>query len=187
MHPIEDYEEAFHGPPSPNPTQTFYSLSDAYKTYPSSSEIFKIHDTTQDSSHFTTFSTNTSFPNYPPLPHNLSPNTSSHSNNNSNPMAATNQKEAVPTDLKRKRLLSNRESARRTRVRRKMQVEELQSQKNQLINTNQKLTEQLINLSQHINQMFQENSQLKEEISYLHSALANQNTLKFQIHPYLAQ
>ena len=67
-----------------------------------------------------------------------------------------------------------------------MQVEELQAQKNKLINTNQKLTEQLINLSEHVNQMFQENSQLKENISYLHSALANQNNLKVQIHPYLA-
>ncbi|GFZ07666.1 hypothetical protein Acr_19g0006030 [Actinidia rufa] len=130
--------------------------------------------------------TNTTFPNYPPLPPSPSPNTSSHSNNSSNPMAATSEKEAVPTDLKQKRLLSNRESARRTRVRRKMQVEELQAQKNQLINTNQKLTEQLINLSQRINQMFQENSQLKKDISYLHSALANQNNLKVQTHPYLA-
>ncbi|KAE9463944.1 hypothetical protein C3L33_04176, partial [Rhododendron williamsianum] len=70
-------------------------------------------------------------------------------------MAATEEKEASASDLRRhRRQLSNRESARRTRLRRKKQIEELQSEKSQLTTTNQKLTEELINLSQCINKIF---------------------------------
>ncbi|KAF7124536.1 hypothetical protein RHSIM_Rhsim12G0147000 [Rhododendron simsii] len=92
-------------------------------------------------------------------------------------MAATEEKEASASDLRRhRRKLSNRESARRTRLRRKKQIEELQSQKSQLTTTNQKLTEELINLSQCINKIFQENAQLKEEISFLRGFISNQKT-----------
>ncbi|KAG5522669.1 hypothetical protein RHGRI_034718 [Rhododendron griersonianum] len=163
-----------------DPTQPLCTLSRAY---------MGIHDTppqsnpTEDSfTHFTTFHKNTSFPNYThihPFLHDLSPNTSTHSNNslNSNSMAATEEKEASASDLRRhRRQLSNRESARRTRLRRKKQIEELQSEKSQLTTTNQKLTEELINLSQCINKIFQENAQLKGEISFLQSFISNQKT-----------
>ncbi|KAL7223191.1 hypothetical protein ACSBR1_024789 [Camellia fascicularis] len=76
-------------------------------------------------------------------------------------MVATPGKEGMAGELRRKR---------RTRLQRKNQIEELQSQKNELMATNQKLTERLINMSQCINSLFQENAQLKEDINLLQSA-----------------
>lgn len=163
------------------PTQPLCTLSQAYME---NHETPPPSNPTQDSStYFTTFQKNTSFPIYPhiqPFQHDLSPKTSSHSNNslNSNSMTAAEGKEAKASasDLRHKRLLSNRESARKTRLQRKKQIEELQSQNNKLTTTNHKVTEELINLTQCINKIFQENAQLKEENSMLRSFIASQKT-----------
>ncbi|KAB2633651.1 transcriptional activator TAF-1-like [Pyrus ussuriensis x Pyrus communis] len=68
---------------------------------------------------------------------------------------------------KLKRMISNRESARRSRMRKKKQIEELQYQVDQLHSTNRQLSEKLIQLLEGNQQILQENAQLKERVSSL--------------------
>ncbi|XP_062115025.1 basic leucine zipper 43-like [Humulus lupulus] len=72
-----------------------------------------------------------------------------------------------------KRMISNRESARRSRMRRKMQIEELQYLVSQLQTTNRQLSEKLIQLLDSNQQIVQENSQLKEKVSSLQIILSD--------------
>ncbi|KAG2242643.1 hypothetical protein Bca4012_014659 [Brassica carinata] len=71
----------------------------------------------------------------------------------------------VPDERRAKRMVSNRESARRSRMRKKKQIEELQQQVEQLMILNHNLSEKVINLLESNHQMLQENSQLKERVS----------------------
>ncbi|KAL3716634.1 hypothetical protein ACJRO7_008247 [Eucalyptus globulus] len=66
-----------------------------------------------------------------------------------------------------RRMISNRESARRSRLRKKKQIEELQIQVNQLRGANNNLSEKLIGLLESNQQILQENVQLKEKVSSL--------------------
>ncbi|PON84356.1 Basic-leucine zipper transcription factor [Trema orientale] len=80
----------------------------------------------------------------------------------------------IVNDTRRlKRIISNRESARRSRMRRKMQVEELQCLASQLQKTNRQLSEKLIQLLDSNQQIVQENSQLKEKVSSLQILLSD--------------
>ena len=81
---------------------------------------------------------------------------------------------SIVNDTRRlKRMISNRESARRSRMRRKMQIEELQYLVNQLQTTNRQLSEKLIQLLDSNQQIVQENSQLKEKVSSLQMLLSD--------------
>ncbi|KAF8005771.1 hypothetical protein BT93_K0144 [Corymbia citriodora subsp. variegata] len=66
-----------------------------------------------------------------------------------------------------RRMISNRESARRSRLRKKKQIEELQLQVDQLRGANNNLSEKLISLLESNHQILQENVQLKEKVSSL--------------------
>ncbi|GMN61693.1 hypothetical protein TIFTF001_030788 [Ficus carica] len=79
----------------------------------------------------------------------------------------------VNNDRRLKRMISNRESARRSRMRRKMQIEELQFLVSQLQTTNRQLSEKLIQLLDCNQQILQENSQLKEKVSSLQIILSD--------------
>ena len=79
----------------------------------------------------------------------------------------------VSNERRLKRMISNRESARRSRMRRKMQIEELQCLVSQLQTTNRQLSEKLIQLLDCNQQILQENSQLKEKISSLQMVLSD--------------
>lgn len=70
-------------------------------------------------------------------------------------------------------MISNRESARRSRMRKKKQIEELQYQVDQLHATNRQLSEKLIQLLEGNQQILQENAQLKERVSSLQILLAD--------------
>ncbi|KAI9173599.1 hypothetical protein LWI28_011672 [Acer negundo] len=66
-----------------------------------------------------------------------------------------------------KRVISNRESARRSRMRKKKLIEELQFQVNQLQTLNHQLSEKVIRLLESNHQILQENAHLKEKVSSL--------------------
>lgn len=129
----------------------------------------------QDSSNFSTLYLNTYLGNsqiHLPGLHEFSPNVSSLSNDSTFDAEKGYQLRAV--DEKRyKRLQSNRDSARRSRQRRKKQLEELQSQVNHLFAVNHQLTEKLIYLLDCNNKMLQENAQLKQQASFFQNAIAD--------------
>ncbi|KAF7846790.1 hypothetical protein BT93_L3735 [Corymbia citriodora subsp. variegata] len=66
-----------------------------------------------------------------------------------------------------RRMISTQESARRSRLRKKKQIEELQLQVDQLRGANNNLSEKLISLLESNHQILQENVQLKEKVSSL--------------------
>ncbi|XVF11719.1 hypothetical protein REPUB_Repub08aG0052100 [Reevesia pubescens] len=80
---------------------------------------------------------------------------------------------SIADDKRLKRMISNRESARRSRMRKKQQIEELQSQVDQLQTINRQLSQKLINLLESNHEILQENAQLKEKVSTLHLVLAD--------------
>ncbi|MBA0563539.1 hypothetical protein Golob_008514 [Gossypium lobatum] len=108
--------------------------------------------------------------------HRLSPNTQIHlfSPNPSNEDEGRVCQASIVVDEKRlRRMISNRESARRSRMRKKQQIEELQSQVNQLQTINRQLSQKLINLLENNHEILQENAQLKERVSTLHMVLSD--------------
>ncbi|KAE8661465.1 phytosulfokines 1-like [Hibiscus syriacus] len=68
---------------------------------------------------------------------------------------------------KQRRLISNRESARRSRMRKQKHLDELWSQVIRLRNENQNLTGKLNHVSEYHDQVVRENARLKEEASEL--------------------
>ncbi|KAM5571013.1 basic leucine zipper 43-like [Rosa sericea] len=72
-----------------------------------------------------------------------------------------------------KRLTSNRESARRSRMRKKKQIEELRHEVDQLYVANNQLSEKLIQMLEVHQQILQENAQLKERVSSLQVTFAD--------------
>ncbi|KAI9117312.1 hypothetical protein K1719_011478 [Acacia pycnantha] len=89
----------------------------------------------------------------------FSPNTSLHNN--------INEAKAIVDDQKRRRMLSNRESARKSRIREKQQMEELQCRVNDLQAMNDQLSRKIISLLECNQQLLQQNLQLKEKVSSL--------------------
>ncbi|KAL9314381.1 hypothetical protein ACSQ67_019833 [Phaseolus vulgaris] len=96
-----------------------------------------------------------------------SPNTSSNSNNNNNADEAI----ALLEDRK-KRMFSNRESARRSRMQKKQQIEFLQCHLDHLQTLNRQLSEKIIYLLECNQQILQHNAQLKDKVSYLQVAVS---------------
>ncbi|KAM0010397.1 putative transcription factor bZIP family [Helianthus debilis subsp. tardiflorus] len=104
--------------------------------------------------HMTNFLTN--------IPHYFSSNPSSHSNN-STLDEADRQQTNIICERKRRRMVSNRESARRSRIRKQKLLEELLSQLVSLRADNQTLMEQLSHLVESHERVVDENTRLKEE------------------------
>ncbi|CAH8308860.1 unnamed protein product [Eruca vesicaria subsp. sativa] len=67
-----------------------------------------------------------------------------------------------------RRRVSNRESARRTRMRKRKQIEELTMHVEQLTTSNYNLYDKVISLLENNRHILHENSQLKEKVSYFH-------------------
>lgn len=78
-----------------------------------------------------------------------------------------------PEERRARRMVSNRESARRSRMRKKKQIEELQQQVEQLMMLNHHLAEKVINLLESNHQILQENLQLKEKVSSFQLLMAD--------------
>ncbi|KAJ4835525.1 hypothetical protein Tsubulata_046464 [Turnera subulata] len=113
--------------------------------------------------------------------HMISPTTSPLSNNadsttlNDQPTRDHHHNQQPPdisNEKRLRRMISNRESARRSRMRRKRQIEDLQSRVNHLQAMNHQLSEKVIHLLENNHQVLQDNSQLKEKISSLQAVLS---------------
>ncbi|XP_022639367.1 basic leucine zipper 43 isoform X2 [Vigna radiata var. radiata] len=76
-------------------------------------------------------------------------------------------------EVKKKRMFSNRESARRSRMRKKQQIEVLQYHVDHLQTLNHQLSQKIIYLLECNQQIHQQNSQLKEKVSSLQVVLSD--------------
>nr|XP_043617628.1 basic leucine zipper 43-like [Erigeron canadensis] len=87
--------------------------------------------------------------------------------NNSTSDEADEQQMSLINERKQRRMISNRESARRSRMRKQKHLDELWSQVIWLRNENHQLINKLNGFSETHDRVVQENTQLKEEVSEL--------------------
>ncbi|KAI3452159.1 hypothetical protein Pfo_008824 [Paulownia fortunei] len=92
---------------------------------------------------------------------------------NSTSDEADEQQLSIINERKQRRMISNRESARRSRMRKQKHLDELWSQVVWLRNENHQLIDKLNHVSESHDQVLQENAQLKEEASELRQMLTN--------------
>ncbi|XP_051119196.1 basic leucine zipper 43-like [Andrographis paniculata] len=86
---------------------------------------------------------------------------------NSTSDEADEQQLSIINERKQRRMISNRESARRSRMRKQKHLDELWSQVIWLRNENHQLIDKLNHVSERHDKVLQENAQLKEEASEL--------------------
>ncbi|KAJ4846472.1 hypothetical protein Tsubulata_021633 [Turnera subulata] len=98
---------------------------------------------------------------------------SSLSNNSSTSDEADEQQLSIINERKQRRMISNRESARRSRMRKQKHLDELWSQVVWLRNENHQLIDKLNHVSESHEKALQENVQLKEEASELRQMIAD--------------
>ncbi|KAE8701931.1 Basic leucine zipper 43 [Hibiscus syriacus] len=94
-------------------------------------------------------------------------------NSNSTSDEADEQQLCVINERKQRRMISNRESARRSRMRKQRHLDELWSQVVWLRNENHQLIYKLNHVSESHDKVVQENAQLKEEASQLRLLLSD--------------
>ncbi|RDX74550.1 Basic leucine zipper 43, partial [Mucuna pruriens] len=104
------------------------------------------------------------------LPHEFSPQSSCLSSNSTSDEAEEQQLSLI-NERKHRRMISNRESARRSRMRKQKHLDELWSQVVWLRNENHQLIDKLNHVSESHEQVLQENAQLKEEASELRQVI----------------
>ncbi|EYU28915.1 hypothetical protein ABFS82_12G085300 [Erythranthe guttata] len=106
-------------------------------------------------------------PNYPPISllNELCPNSNSTSDE------AEDNQVGLVDERKQRRMISNRESARRSRMRKQRHLDELWGQVLRLRNENQNLVEKLSHVSESHGRVVEENARLKEEASDLRQML----------------
>lgn len=104
--------------------------------------------------------------------HELTPNSSCISNNSTSDEAEDNQLSIID-ERKQRRMISNRESARRSRMRKQRHLDELWSQVLRLRMENHNLIDKLNHVSESHDRVLQENVRLKEEASDLHRMLTD--------------
>ncbi|XP_061344287.1 basic leucine zipper 43-like [Gastrolobium bilobum] len=93
----------------------------------------------------------------------FSPPQSSCISSNSTSDEADEQQQSLINERKHRRMISNRESARRSRMRKQKHLDEMWSQVVWLRNENHQLIDKLNNLSESHDKVLQENVQLREE------------------------
>ncbi|XP_073311486.1 basic leucine zipper 43-like [Primulina huaijiensis] len=107
-----------------------------------------------------------------PKVHEFNPQTTCLSNNTTSD-EADEQQCSVIDERKQRRKISNRESARRSRMRKQKHLDELWSQVIWLRSENNQLVDKLNHVSEDHGRVVQENAQLKEETSELRQMIAN--------------
>ncbi|KAF5751985.1 hypothetical protein HS088_TW02G01004 [Tripterygium wilfordii] len=95
------------------------------------------------------------------------------SNNSTSDEADDLLQQTIIDERKQRRMISNRESARRSRMRKQKHLDELCSQVVRLRTENHSLIDQLNHVSERIDKVGQENSKLKEEASDLRQMLTD--------------
>ncbi|KVH97527.1 Basic-leucine zipper domain-containing protein [Cynara cardunculus var. scolymus] len=93
-------------------------------------------------------------------------------NNSSTSDEADENQMSIINERKQRRMISNRESARRSRMRKQKQLDELCTQVMRLRNENQGLIEKLNHFSENHEQVIQENDRLKKETTELRQLLS---------------
>ncbi|XP_062104728.1 basic leucine zipper 43-like [Humulus lupulus] len=101
------------------------------------------------------------------------PQSSCFSNNSSTSDEADEQQLSLINERKQRRMISNRESARRSRMRKQKHLDELWSQVVWLRNENHQLIDKLNHVSESHDKVVQENVQLKEETTELRQMLSD--------------
>lgn len=86
---------------------------------------------------------------------------------------ADEQQLSLINERKQRRMISNRESARRSRMRKQRHLDELWSQVHWLRQENQQLMEKLNTFSETHDQVVQENTRLKDEVSGLRQMVSD--------------
>lgn len=107
----------------------------------------------------------------PPQVQDFSPQSSCLSSNSTSDEADEQQQNLIINERKHRRMISNRESARRSRMRKQKHLDELWSQVVWLRNENHQLIDKLNHVSESHDRAVQENAQLKEEASELRQML----------------
>ncbi|KAL3510950.1 hypothetical protein ACH5RR_030351 [Cinchona calisaya] len=95
------------------------------------------------------------------------------SNYNSTSDEADDQQLCIIDERKQRRMISNRESARRSRMRKQRHLDELWSQVHRLRTENHNLIDRINHISESHDKVVQENTRLKEEASDLRQMLTN--------------
>ncbi|KAA8532820.1 hypothetical protein F0562_033063 [Nyssa sinensis] len=108
---------------------------------------------------------------FPPV-HEFTPQSSCLSNNSTSDEAEEHQLSIID-ERKQRRMISNRESARRSRMRKQKHLDELWSQVVRLRTENHSLLDKLNHVSESHNKVLQENARLKEEASDLRQMLTD--------------
>ncbi|XP_030956069.1 basic leucine zipper 43-like [Quercus lobata] len=108
----------------------------------------------------------------PPQFQDINPHSSSFSSNSTSDEADEQQLSLI-NERKQRRMISNRESARRSRMRKQKHLDELWSQVVWLRNENHQLVDKLNHVSESHDKVVQENAQLKEEASELRQMLTD--------------
>uniref|UniRef100_A0A2N9HGJ9 BZIP domain-containing protein n=1 Tax=Fagus sylvatica TaxID=28930 RepID=A0A2N9HGJ9_FAGSY len=108
----------------------------------------------------------------PPQFQDFNPQSSSFSSNSTSDEADEQQLSLIH-ERKQRRMISNRESARRSRMRKQKHLDELWSQVVWLRNENHQLIDKLNHVSESHDRVVQENAQLKEEASELRQMLTD--------------
>ena len=121
--------------------------------------------------HFGGYLSNLTTSQIPPI-HEFTPQSSSLSNNSTSDEAEEHQLSIID-ERKQRRMISNRESARRSRMRKQKHLDELWSQVVRLRNENHSLIDKLNHVSECHDRVLQENVRLKEEASDLRQMLTD--------------
>ncbi|KAJ7971146.1 basic leucine zipper 43-like [Quillaja saponaria] len=108
----------------------------------------------------------------PPQVQDFSPQYSCFSSNSTSD-EADEQQQSLIYERKQRRMISNRESARRSRMRKQKHLDELWSQVVWLRNENHQMIDKLNHVSESHDRVVQENAQLKEEASELRQMLSD--------------
>lgn len=103
----------------------------------------------------------------------FNPKSTSFSSNSTTSDEADEQQLSIINERKQRRMISNRESARRSRMRKQKQLDELWSQVVWLRNENHQLMDKLNHASESHDRVLLENAQLKEEASELRQMLTH--------------
>lgn len=157
--------------PYPSPSQKPIFTSNLQNMETGEGHSFSHTDPSQGLHHFPFYYSQLHLPsNNSPIQipvHKSSPNPSSNSNNNND------EAKALLDDRQKKRMFSNRESARRSRMRKKQQIEVLQYHVDHLQALNHQLSQKIIYLLECNQQIHQQNAQLKDKVSSLQVALSD--------------
>lgn len=103
----------------------------------------------------------------------FNPKSTSFSSNSTTSDEADEQQLSIINERKQRRMISNRESARRSRMRKQKQLDELWSQVVWLRNENHQLIDKLNHASESHDRVLLENAQLKEEAQELRQMLTH--------------